>query len=79
MIKKFEIIWLFILFCFVFNTIGHGSDYQTYADVELFILEKLKTHDIVFLGTTHKKPAILQLLSDLLPVLHEAGVTHIGL
>lgn len=79
MIKKFEIIWLIILLFFAFNKIGYGSDYHAYADVELFILEKLKTHDIVFLGTTHKKPAILQLLSEIIPLLHGTGVTHVGL
>ena len=79
MIKKFEIIGLIILLFFVFITIGYGSDYHSYADVQSFILEKLKTHDIVFLGTTHKKPAILHFLSELLPVLHGAGVTHVGM
>ncbi len=46
---------------------------------QAYILDKLHTHDIVFLGTTHKQPAILACIADLLPLLHAAGVTHLGL
>ena len=44
-----------------------------------YIVEKLKTHDIVFMGTTHKQPRILQFIGTLLPHLHRAGVTHVAL
>ena len=41
--------------------------------------KKIKSHDIIFLGTTHKKPAILNFVQDLIPRLYEAGITHLGL
>ena len=44
-----------------------------------YVIEKLKSHDIVFLGTTHKKEAILKFVADLIPHLHEIGTTHLGL
>ena len=44
-----------------------------------YVIEKLKSHDIVFLGTTHMKEAILKFIADLIPRLHEAGTTHLGL
>ena len=44
-----------------------------------YVLEKSRSHDVVFLGTTHRQPAILDLISNLLPLLTRAGVTHLGL
>ena len=44
-----------------------------------YIHAKLQQHDIVFLGTRHKKPPILQFIADLIPALKGLGVTHIGL
>lgn len=44
-----------------------------------YVLQKLKRHDIVFLGTTHRKQAILNFVSDLIPHLNEFGITHLGL
>ncbi len=44
-----------------------------------YIIEKLKTHDMVFMGTTHKQPRILEFIDTLLPHLHKAGVTHVAL
>jgi len=44
-----------------------------------YVLEKCRSQDVVFLGTTHKQPAILALISDLLPALTRTGVTHLGL
>jgi hypothetical protein len=43
-----------------------------------YVLENLGSHDIVFMGTTHKQPAILTLIADLLPDLPNHGVTHIA-
>ena len=40
---------------------------------------KPQFHDIVFLGTRHKQPLILNFISDLITALHNSGVTHIGL
>lgn len=77
--KRIEIFLFIILFCLAFTSIVSGSDYEVNTNAQSFILEKLKTHHIVFLGTTHKKPAILKFLLELIPTLHDAGVTHIGL
>jgi hypothetical protein len=44
-----------------------------------YILDKLKDHRVVFLGTTHKQPAILGMIAGLLPHLDSIGVTHLGL
>ncbi|OEU78258.1 MAG: hypothetical protein BA873_06115 [Desulfobulbaceae bacterium C00003063] len=77
--KRFEIFLFIILFYLICTSIVSGSDYKVNTNAQLFILEKLKTHHIVFLGTTHKKPAILKFMLELIPALHDAGVTHIGL
>jgi hypothetical protein len=67
-------------------TISYTDGYSSYTDGDSinkdrqsYVLNKLKSHDVVFLGTTHKKQPILKFLSDLLPNLHDAGVTHLGL
>ena len=44
-----------------------------------YIRSKLKQNDIVFLGTTHKKPDILGFIAELIPTLKSIGVTHVGL
>ncbi len=44
-----------------------------------YVIEKLKSHDIVFLGTRHKREAILKFVSGLIPRLHNTGTTHLGL
>jgi len=71
---------MFIIpFYLICSLVVNGSEYEVNTNAQSFIIEKLKTHDIVFLGTTHKKPAILKFLLELIPTLHDAGVTHIGL
>ncbi|MBW2608207.1 MAG: hypothetical protein JRD05_11295 [Deltaproteobacteria bacterium] len=77
--KRLEIFLFIIPLYLICTSIVSGSDYRVNTNAQSFILEKLKTHHIVFLGTTHRKPAILQFLSELMPALHDAGVTHIGL
>jgi len=77
--KRLEIFLFIILFYLAFTSIVSGSDYKVNTNAQSYIFEKLKTHHIVLLGTTHKKPAILKFLSELIPALHDAGVTHIGL
>lgn len=79
MIKIFKITLFIILSCSVFNPFGSGYDYQIKSDVISFVLKKSITNDIVFLGMIHKKPSILQFLAEIIPLLHETGVTHIGL
>ena len=48
-------------------------------DPQLYVLDQLRSNDIVFLGTTHRRQPILKFLSDLIPALHKAEVTHLGL
>lgn len=57
---------------------ANGSGYQI-QDARAYTLEKLAAHDIVFMGTTHKQPAVLAFVSDILPQLYEAGITHIAI
>jgi len=44
-----------------------------------YLHSKLQQNNIVFLGTTHKKPEILRFIADLIPSLKGRGVSHIGL
>ena len=44
-----------------------------------YIHGKLQQNDILFLGTTHKKPEILRFIAELIPSLKGRGVSHIGL
>jgi len=44
-----------------------------------YLHSKLQQNDIVFLGTTHKKPEILNFIAELIPTLEKYGVSHIGL
>jgi hypothetical protein len=55
-----------------------GHDHFT-GDVQSYILNKLADHDIVLMGTTHRQPAILELMSRIGPQLRHAGVTHLAL
>lgn len=49
------------------------------GDARTYVIEKLRGNDIVFMGTTHRQPAILGLMGRLAPLLSEAGVTHLAL
>ena len=55
----------------------HAGEY--YTDPISYVIEKFGTNDIVFLGTSHQKPPILNFISNLIPKLNEAGVSHICL
>ena len=44
-----------------------------------YLQSKLKQNDIVFLGTTHRKPKILGFIADLIPSLKGLDVKYIGL
>jgi hypothetical protein len=44
-----------------------------------YLHSKLQQNDIVFLGTTHKKPEILGFIAELIPTLEKYGVSHVGL
>jgi len=56
-----------------------ASHLPIHHNPQSYILTKFQSQDIVFLGTRHKQPPILQFISDLIPKLHHTGVTHIGL
>ena len=70
---------LVIVLISVIAKIASAEHFNIEKDPQSYVLEKLKSHDIVFLGTTHRRQPILNFLSDLIPHLHEARVTHLGL
>ncbi len=49
------------------------------SDAVAYILDKLVDHDILFVGTVHRQPRILQLMAGVLPRLKQKGVTHLAL
>jgi len=59
--------------------IAPAEHYNINKDPQSYVLKKLSTYGIVFLGTTHKKGDILKFVSGLIPRIHEAGTTHLGL
>jgi hypothetical protein len=72
---------LILLLVVIFPTVQKAltTDYNLHRNPKLYVLNKLKTHDIVFLGTRHKQPAILNFISELITALQDSSVTHIGL
>ena len=71
---------LIILYAFVSpDVVLYAENYTVNKDPRAYILDKFQSHDLVFLGTRHKREPILQFISNLIPILHDAGVTHIGL
>ena len=56
-----------------------AADYRIHHNPQEYVIDKFQSNDLVFLGTRHKREPILQFISDLIPALHAAGVTHIGL
>ncbi len=59
--------------------IAPAEHYNINKDPQSYVLKKLSTYGIVFLGTTHKKGDILKFVSGLIPRIHETGTTHLGL
>lgn len=49
------------------------------AELGAYIRDKFKSNDIVFLGEKHRQPPILNSISELIPSLKDAGVSHICL
>ena len=58
---------------------AHARGHEFHKHPQSYVIERLKSHDIVFLGTTHKREAILKFVADLIPRLYEEGITHLGL
>lgn len=44
-----------------------------------FLIEKLNESDVLLLGTKHSRPCTFDFLTEMLPMLSDQGVTHIGL
>ena len=76
---KFRIWYSFLVLFFSIHTpvIPFAGD-DIFSPAE-YIQTKLQQNDIVFLGTTHKKPRILKFIAELIPTLEKCGVSHIGL
>ena len=49
------------------------------CDARAYLLKKCAESSVLFLGTTHKQPAILSMIADVLPDLTQVGVTHLAL
>jgi hypothetical protein len=86
MVSPFRLIVFHNIIAFIVLTVGPfaptqaaelGYDYKKCPAA--FVIDKLQTHDIVMLGTIHKRPRILKFLTDLIPQLNDAGVTHVCL
>lgn len=58
--------------------LGASSPLTTHEPSAL-LLDEIKNHDVLLLGTRHHSQPILDFISALLPKLSKAGVTHIGL
>ena len=76
--SRFINLLIFIL-VFLIPKNSHATDFPIHHNPQSYILTKLQTNDIVFLGTRHKQPPILEFISDIITELHNSGVTHIGL
>jgi len=61
------------------DTLLHASDYNISRYPPEYIRDKFQFHNLVMLGTRHKRQPILELISSLIPNLHDDGVTHLGL
>lgn len=75
--KIFQLIFFTVLLSY--NAESLADHYIIHHNPQSYVLTKFQSHDIVFLGTHHKQPTILEFISQLITVLHNSGVTHIGL
>lgn len=80
MMKHFSLCLVFMLMVNFFPLPSAIAQRYPVADAGVsYILDKLGGHDIVFTGTVHRQPQVLQLMADVLPRLKENGVTHLAL
>jgi hypothetical protein len=56
---------------------GHPLDYLLNNPKE-YVLDKIQSHELLLFATRHGREPIPKLISDLIPCLYDAGVTHIG-
>jgi hypothetical protein len=68
-----------ILIIVAVTSFSNATEYNLSHDPQSYVLNKFKTNDIVFLGTRHKRPPILNFISEIITVLHDSRVTYIGL
>lgn len=67
-----------IMSLFITGAAAAGQDLNTHKALP-YVLEKLRSHQIVLVGTIHQKPQILELTAQLLPLIRAAGVTHLAI
>jgi hypothetical protein len=67
-----------IMSLFIAGAAAAGQDFKTHKALP-YVLEKLRSHQIVLMGTIHQKPQILELTAQLLPLIRSAGVTHLAI
>ncbi len=69
---------LIIMSLLIAGSPAAGQDFETRKALP-YVIEKLRSHQIVLMGTIHQKPQILELTAQLLPLVKPAGVTHLAL
>lgn len=67
-----------IMSLFIASAAVADQDIKTHQALP-YVLEKLRSHQIVLMGTIHQKPQILELTAQLLPLIRSAGVTHLAI
>jgi hypothetical protein len=78
MMPTLKLTWFIIIVAILFPPTFSAADDNLFPPAE-YIHSKLQQNDIVFLGTTHKKPEILGFIAELIPTLEKSGVSHVGL
>ena len=73
-----KLIWLIITVAILFPPAISAAGDELFPPAD-YLHSKLQQNDIVFLGTTHKKPEILGFIAELIPTLEKYGVSHVGL
>lgn len=78
-----SILSVILLILFLWNATPYEDtvefEHNHLLDPYSYVLEKSKIHDVVLLGTKHRQEGILDFISEMLPGLHDAGVSHLGL
>lgn len=75
-------LWLLLLFVspiVVIPIAAAGERLNFHKEPQPYALQKLKSYEIVFLGTRHRKKAVLKFVAGLIPRLHETRTAHLGL
>ena len=69
------------LLCMALNAYvpAFGEPAYQGCNARAYLLKKCAESSVLFLGTTHKQPAILSMIADVLPDLTQTGVTHLAL